>query len=289
MDPQHPTDPRPETGPDNDADASDPAYPRSVPSVPSEPDVDLDAAGDAVQSAVRTLLRSAPDPGPMPADLARRIEESLAQAAVVRAGDDQLFDELGFSDPDAVHSVEEADDVIVFSGEPDDVDPDDNVVPLLRRRWPLIGVAAAIVAFLAIAGAFVVQQRSSNNGLAAIPPAGSTAGSAGSVHVQISNTAYTKDGLVAGAQALIASPGPDASVGDAPSAGPLVTQSGAAACVSALGASDAGAVSIDLATYDGQPAAIVVVRRSDSTSVYAVQRDCGDGDAGVIQDAVPVP
>ena len=79
------------------------------------------------------------------------------------------------------------------------------------------------------------------------------------------------------------------SVGDAPSAGPLVTQAGAAACVQALQATDAGSVSIDLATYEGQPAAIVVVRRSDSTSVYAVQRDCGDGDAGVMQDAVAVP
>jgi len=282
MDPQHPTDPRPETAPDTGADA----YPQVV---ASESDVDIDAAGDPVQSAVRTLLRNEPDPGPMPADLSRRIEMSLAQAAVGRAGDDELFDELGFSDPDAVHSVEDADDVIVFTGEPDDGHGDDNVVTLRRRRWPLIGAAAAIVALLAIAGGFVAQQRSSNNGLAAIPPAGSTAGSAGSVHVQISNTAYTKDGLVTQAQALIASPGPDASVGDAPSAGPLVTQSGAAACVDALGASDAGAVNMDLATYDGQPAAIVVVRRSDTTSVYAVQRDCGDGDAGVIQDAVPVP
>src|SRR6476661_1738107 len=180
MDPQHPTDPRPETAPDSAA-----AYPQVV---PSESDVDIDAAGDPVQSAVRTLLRNAPDPGPMPADLSRRIEMSLAQAAVRRAGDDELFDELGFSDPDAVHSVEEANDVIVFNGEPDDGHHDDNVVPLLqRRRWPLIGVAAAIVAFLAIAGAVVAQQRSTNNGLAAIPPAGSTAGSAGSVHVQISN------------------------------------------------------------------------------------------------------
>src|SRR6188472_1910852 len=227
MDPQHPTDPRPETAPD----ASAAEYPQVV---PSETDVDIDAAGDPVQSAVRTLLRNAPDPGPMPADRSRRIEMSLAQAAVGRAGDDELFDELGFSDPDAVHSVEEANDVIVFTGEPDDGHHDDNVVPVLqRRRWPLIGVAAAIVAFLAIAGAVVAQQRSTNNGLAAIPPAGSTAGSAGSVHVQISNTAYTKDSLVTQAQALIASPGPDASVGDAPSAGPLVTQAGAAACVNA--------------------------------------------------------
>jgi len=212
MDPQHPTAPRPETRPETAPDARAAAYPQVV---PSETDVDIDAAGDPVQSAVRTLLRNAPDPGPMPADLSRRIEMSLAQAAVRRAGDDELFDELGFSDPDAVHSVEEANDVIVFTGEPDDGHHDDNVVPLLqRRRWPLIGVAAAIVAFLAIAGAVVAQQRSTNNGLAAIPPPGSTAGSAGSVHVQISNTAYTKDSLVTQAQALIASPGPDASVGD---------------------------------------------------------------------------
>jgi hypothetical protein len=104
----------------------------------------------------------------------------------------------------------------------------------------------------------------------------------------VSTTAYTKDNLVPGAQALLASPGPDASVGDAPSAGPLVTQAGAAACVAALKASDAGAVSIDLATYAGKPAAVVVVVRSDSTTVYAVERDCGDGGAGIIQDAVPV-
>ena len=163
-------------------------------------------------------------------------------------------------------------------------------MPLPRRRWPLIGAAAAGVAFLAIAAAVVANQsRSGDNGLAAIPPQGDTGGSAGSVHVQVSSTAYTKDGLIAGAQTLIASPGPDASVGDAPSAGPLVTQAGAASCVNALGASDAGAVSIDLATYEGQPAAIVVVRRSDSTTVYAVQRDCGNGDPGIIQDPLTVP
>jgi hypothetical protein len=271
MDPQYPSDPADHADVDSDVDENDP-----------------------VQAAVRTLLRNTPDPGPMPADLSQRIEGSLAQAAVRQAGDHELFDELGFSDPDAVHTVEEPDDVIVFSGEPDAGHQDDNVVPLLRRRWPLVGVAAAVVALLAIGGAFVVQQRSATSGLAAISPqdstAGSSAGSAGSVHVQVSATDYSQDDLVTGAQTLIASPGPDASVGDAPSAGPLVTQSGAAACVSALGAGDAGAVSIDIATYQKQPAAIVVVRRSDTTTVYAVQRDCGvGGDAGVLQDAVPVP
>jgi hypothetical protein len=255
-------------------------------------DPEVDAAADPVQSAVRTLLRTSPDPGPMPADVTRRIEDSISQAAGRRAGDDELFDELGFGDPEAVVPVDESTDVIVFDGhraEGNQPPGERTVVPFVRRRWPMVGVAAAGVTVLAIAGAVAVNQTRSGSGLASIPAQNGTGGSAGSVHVQVSTTAYTKDGIVTGAQTLLDSPGPDASVGDAPSSGPLVTQAGAAACVAALGASDAGAVSIDLASYEGQPAAIVVVRRSDSTVVYAVQRDCGDGDAGVIQDAVPVP
>jgi hypothetical protein len=275
MDPQH-----------DDADSA-----ARTDAKPLHPDVEADAANDPVQAAVRTLLRSAPDPGPMPAEVSRRIEESLAHAAARRDSDHELFDELGFGEPGAFVTEEESDDVIVFGGDHDGGQgPDDTVVPFLRRRWPVVGAAAAAVAVLAIGGAVAANQfRSDTGGLASIPPQGATGGSAGSVHVQVSTTDYTKDSLVSGAQTLIASPGPDASVGDAPSAGPLVTQTGAAACVQALQAGDAGAVSIDLATYEGQPAAIVVVRRSDSTSVYAVQRDCGDGDAGVIQDAIAVP
>ena len=72
------------------------------PTNPDHTDAEADAAADPVQSAVRTLLRTAPDPGPMPADVTRRIEDSLGQAAVRRTGDHELFDELGFGDPDAV-------------------------------------------------------------------------------------------------------------------------------------------------------------------------------------------
>lgn len=281
MDPQYPM------NPGHDADRRAWGH-RAEP----EADPEADAAADPVQSAVRTLLRTSPDPGPMPADVTRRIEDSISQAAGRRAGDDELFDELGFGNPEAVVTVDESTDVIVFDGhraEGNQPPGEPTVVPFVRRRWPMVGVAAAGVAVLAIAGAVAVNQTRSGPGLASIPAQNGTGGSAGSVHVQVSTTAYTKDGIVTGAQTLLDSPGPDASVGDAPSSGPLVTQAGAAACVAALGASDAGAVSIDLASYEGQPAAIVVVRRSDSTVVYAVQRDCGDGDAGVIQDAVPVP
>jgi hypothetical protein len=288
MDPQHPT------NPDRAAEPDDLAY------RPVEPDArragvdaETDAAHDPVQAAVRTLLRNAPDPGPMPADLVRRIEDSLAQAAVRRAGDHELFDELGFGEPSATEPVDESSDTIVFpappDGEADHANEADELAPR-RRRWTVVGAAAAGVAILTLGGAVLVNQtRSANDGLASIPPSGASGGSAGSVHVQVSTTTYTKDDLATKAKALLDSPGPDASVGDAPSAGPLVTQSGAGGCVNALGAADAGAVSIDIATYEGQAAAVVVVRRSDTTTVYAVQRDCGDGDAGIIQDALPVP
>ena len=283
MDPQHPN--HPHEHPDDAP--SDEAYPVVDPSDAAA----NDAANDPVQAAVRTLLMTAPDPGPMPAELSRRIEDSLAQAAVTRAGDDELFDELGFGEPGAVVPVDASNDVIVFPGESGHGRRGSR-----RRRRAVAATSLAADRRGGGRGRPPGDRRgrgrepvANRHRAGQDPRPGGTGGSAGSVHVQVSSTAYTKDSLVPGAQTIIASPGPDASVGDAPSAGPLVTQAGAAACVDALGASDAGAVSIDLATYEGQPAAIVVVRRADSTTVYAVQRDCGDGDAGILQESVPVP
>ena len=108
MDPQHPTQP---DANDDDAPGTD-AYPNENRLDPGD-----DAANDPVQAAVRTVLMTAPDPGPMPAELSRRIEDSLAQAAVHRAGDHELFDELGFGEPGAVVPVDASNDVIVFPGE----------------------------------------------------------------------------------------------------------------------------------------------------------------------------
>ncbi|MDQ6716239.1 MAG: hypothetical protein M3Z83_09030, partial [Actinomycetota bacterium] len=82
---------------------------------------------------------------------------------------------------------------------------------------------------------------------------------------------------------------PEASAGDAASAGLLVTSAGVDGCVAALGEGGAAAVSIDIATYAGQPAAIVVVTRDGRASAYAVQRDCASGDPQIIHPAVPVP
>ena len=232
MDPQHPTDPRPETGPD----ASDPAYPHAVPSeTAANLDADLDARATRCSRPCAPCCGAPPTPGRCPRTSPGGSRSPSRRPRSCGPATTSCSTSSASATPTPSTPSRRRTTSSSSPASPTVGHQDDNVVPLLRRRWPLIGVAAAIVAFLAIAGAVVVQQRSSNNGLAAIPPAGSTAGSAGSVHVQISNTAYTKDGLVAGAQTLIASPGPDASVGDAPSAGPLVTQSGAAACVERAG------------------------------------------------------
>jgi hypothetical protein len=249
---------------------------------------------DETQLEVSRLLASLPDPGPMPAHLEERILMSLAAAAETRAADRELFDELGMVEDDAEPEFENA---FLFS----DRDARDPVASpegprrgpheMVRRRWPLLAAAAAaVVAVGAIGTAALSQLRSGSDGLASLPGSSGTASQLdGRVHVQVSTTAYTKASLPAGARTLLDAPGPEASSGDAPSVGPLATDAGVDACLEALGVSDASAVSVDLATYEGQPAAIVVATQPDRTLAYAVGRECTTGDPQVVQEAVPVP
>lgn len=249
---------------------------------------------DETQLEVSRLLASLPDPGPMPAHLEERILTSLASAAETRAADRDLFDELGLVEDDA---PSEFDNVFLFS----DRDAADTVAApegprrgpreVVRRRWPVLAAAAAAVVTVgAIGTAGLSQLRSGSDGLASLPgSSGVPTHLSGRLHVQVSTTAYTKATLAAGARTLLDAPGPEASSGDAPSAGPLATDAGVDACLEALGAGDASAVSVDLATYEGQPAAIVVATQPDRTVVYAVGRECTTGDPQVVQDAVPVP
>ncbi len=105
-----------------------------------------------------------------------------------------------------------------------------------------------------------------------------------------STTPNTRDTLPDLARALLANPADEVSLGaaESPGIGPLATTTGAAACVCALGQTDALRVSIDLGTYAGQPAAVVAVERPDGDRAFAVQRDCSASDPKHLQDAVPV-
>ncbi len=283
-----------------------------------QPDLQPDDLGDpAADREVRDRLAAEPDPGPMPADVEDRVVQALWRAGEVRLADRELFDELGLAEePVDGHD----DDVIVFPGVPAaahrddrdhryDADDADDPSPgsdsgdsggsrsVLRRRWPLFAAAAA-VALLAIAGVNLFgQTRSGSDGLATIPgPSGQASPTvsvatavSGRLHLQASGTAYTADSLASGARALVTTPGPEVGADQATALGPLATMDGANACVAALGDADAPSVTVDLATYAGQPAAIIVIAREGKTTAYAVQRGCATGDPEVIKDAVPVP
>ncbi|MEO7233865.1 MAG: hypothetical protein ABIW80_00675, partial [Lapillicoccus sp.] len=238
-----------------------------------------------------------------PADVEDRVVQALVRAGEVHLADRELFDELGLAE----EPVDEPDtDVIVFPGMAAATEHDDPTEPadsadslsLLRRRWPVLAAAAAVVALLAVAGANLFgQTRSGSDGLASIPgPSGQASPTvsvatavAGRLHLQASGVAYTADTLASGARALVTTPGPEVGADQAAALGPLATTEGANACVAALGDADAPSVTVDLATYAGQPAAIIVIARQGKTTAYAVQRGCTTGDPEVIKDSVPVP
>ncbi len=281
------------------------------PDVPTAPEDAVDTVDDAAQAEVRARLAAEADPGPMPPEVEQRVAQAVLRAGEIRLGDRELFDELGLQEEPA---EEPADDVIVFPGggtgaaegrdddEHDDQDDLHRPGPgrsggLTSRGWPVLAAAAAVVALLAIAGISLFgMTRSDTDGLAAIPgPSGASptvsvaTAVSGRLHIQASGVAYTADTLADGARTLMTTPGPEVSADQAASLGPLATPDGANACVAALGDADAPSVTVDLATYAGQPAAVVVIARDGKTTAYAVQRGCSTGDPEVLKDSIPVP
>ena len=115
----------------------------------------------------------------------------------------------------------------------------------------------------------------------------------GAPHIQLSTTAYDAGNLATGARDLIDHPGHPitALAAESPSVGPIGTAIGLGSCLAALGATnpDPEAVSADLATFDGRPAAVVVVTRGGTSTAWAVERSCTLGAPGVLHGATPVP
>lgn len=271
-----------------------------------QPDAPSAPEDDAAQAEVRARLAAEPDPGPMPMEVEQRVQQVLLRAGEIRLSDRELFDELGLQE-EPVEGTD--DDVIVFPGGaisgdksgavgPDPGRPTPRLGRLNARSWPVLAAAAAaVVALLAIAGITLLgMTRSGTDGLASIPgPSGASPTSSvatsvsGRLHIEASGVAYTADTLASGARALVFTPGPQVGADQAGTLGPLATTDGANACVAALGDADAPSVTVDLATYAGQPAAIVVIARDGRTTAYAVQRGCATGDPEVLKDSVPVP
>lgn len=216
----------------------------------------LRAETAARELAGRDLLTGLPAPGPMPDDVADRILASL-----------QAEQRSRISQPAG------------SSGEA-------SVVPLLRprralpRRWGTALVAAAAVAAVGVVGTVVVRTLSPDRAQGGIPAR---------IHVQVSSERYQQDQLGAQARDLLAAAGATPTSNRDPASGPLTTTAGITSCLTGLGIHDATAVSVDLASFDGAPAAILVVTSDGTTRAYAVGRDCSDDDAHLLKGGVTVP
>lgn len=183
-------------------------------------------------------------------------------------------------------------------------------------RWPKIRpqLVAAVVLVLALAGGAVTWQtlRSNSESASSEAAAASSSETPLLVTVQMTGTAYqkadlksqvtqlvqnTNESLAAGTAATTdstlaaqsadgADESSDDSAADAESTqnGELLTSQDALhACLKAIGQADAQPVAVDLATYNGQEAALIVLPGTTSGyEVWVVARTCQPGDDGTI-------
>lgn len=301
--PEHPSRPDPPTG----SGPGDPALPDVTSSFDGELDGELDGALDGGPDSetdrhVRALLAAQPEPGPMPAEVSDRISAALLEAARLRVDPGPLSRTDAATDTPAAHLT--AGGALLTL--PSRLDRP-------NRPKPAYLVAAVAAAALVVAGgASALHVTKRPNGAAAIGDAYSSRTSATTpataptpstqpptsdgLHVQLSRTAYGAGTLAAQARALLDHPGPSVRdlAAESPAIGPIATPIGLESCLEALGALDAthptlDAVSVDLATYDGKPAAVLVVTRAGASTAWAVARSCTTGSPGVLKGATPVP
>lgn len=268
-------------------------------------------------TGVRALLSSLPEPGPMPPELVARITASLSHEQEMRAGE---VDELAARRrPRRLHQV------LTLGGAAAAVAVIGTVVVLQSRTPPTTSSAqsaareAPAAAPPASTGSAAASSQPTGGGgstpyglaaggRSAAPGDRSGAANGASLHIQMSGTAYTRGNLLIEARARhrsISAPlAPNAA--QSPGIGPVGTPTGLTSCLHALGqkpVNEPGAVWADLASFDGQPAAVIVVRTAGSPSpgtsdpggsagsgtVWAVGRDCRPGHPFVLAGPTPLP
>ena len=244
-----------------------------------------------VDARVRALLAGteADSTGPMPPEVSERISRALDDETLLRVGRGPLTGEGGEPVPD-------------MAG------PDGSgagAVELSRRRqsrpWVALAAVAAAAAVVAVGAsalqltkrpnpAAVVVADIGTRGATATPntPTGTATPSA--PHIQLSTTDYDAATLAAKARALLDDPGTPLRdlAAESPALGPIATPVGLASCLDAL-AMGPGEVSVDLATFEGRPAAIIVVTEGRTSTAYAVERSCSPGNVTALAGATPVP
>lgn len=214
-------------------------------------------------TGVRDLLRSLPDPGPMPQDVNDRISAALVAEQKNRSGEDHK-----------------------------------NVTPLTRtgrtrkpggrrRTMQAVGglVAAAAVAAVAVVGVNSLQD---DKAPVSAVPSNSSHHSAGSdelasrVQLDSTGTHYTPASF--NTQAASMASGPDKS--DIPGK-ELLSQFGALTkphaiigCIRSVGDAlldNPTSIKVDLATYGDKPALVIVVAKGKQKTAFAVSTTCSKG------------
>lgn len=218
------------------------------------------------QQQVRALLSSLPDPGPPPPDVVDRLEATLRRLSAEAAQP----------------GSERAGGTVAST-----------VVPLRpasagRRRRPLLAVAAAAV--LLAGGGFGLSRLVPDTGGADSTAAGAALSDSGrkeavpsqDLHSTASGTSYSRARLAAQVQQVLSAAhtsAPAAALSG--SQGPLTTASGIAECLAAIGAPKVTPLLVDVARFEGHPAAVIVLpTEGGGRDIWVVAPTCRPGADG---------
>ena len=261
-----------------------------------------------VDAAVRRLLAALPDPGPMPTPVAGRVGAALAEAARLRIEPGPLsalpepqwgpmsgpLSETGSTAPPG--TAAERDAAVL--------------APLIARRQrprPVLALAAvaAAAALVAVGGsALHLTKRPlgaaslGNPGFTTVAtngprstPSDTLGSSDPDLHIQLSRTAYDAASLPTLARELVNQPDAPVPVlaAEAPLLGPIATEVGLRSCLAELGVPPDADVHADLASYEGEPAAVIMTSLRGRATAYVVGRECSTGRSALVAGPTPVP
>ncbi|MFC7490589.1 MULTISPECIES: hypothetical protein [unclassified Knoellia] len=260
----------------------------------SAQDDDLDPTG------MRALLRGLPDPGPMPDDLVRRIHASLAEQPALEGETHASPEGVSRGTPTHTrrswwsrHAGHAAVAAVVLLGGGALVS---GQLGLLDRQSGVESTAGGAVSDSAASDA---------ESFTGSPPDADASGpqdsdltttgkrlrdaDPGAVVVRQSGRAYTAAALRTQLDEPASAPPVPPLTAEAPSIGPIGTELGVRSCLEALGLPRATAAEVDLAVFDGAPAAVVIVTVGGERTAYAVARDCTTDNPAVLAGPVALP
>ncbi|TWE10331.1 hypothetical protein [Rudaeicoccus suwonensis] len=244
------------------------------------------------------LLRAQPDPGPMPAAVSDSILAALAQEQSARppSGNVTPLTRLPAARVPATPAAgptegsAESADAPTPDARTTDAPTDIRSAGGNNRWLKVVGglVAAAVVGTVAVVG---VNSLGGNNAPTTAAP--STAGTghvdpdqvAAVTQVSASSINYTAADFNQQAASMAASPVRSPDPAQIAQFGSLASPKGIIACVGAIGTSlldHPDKVRVDLATYDGKPAVIVVVTKGSVRTAFAVSTTCSESQAPLV-------